>query len=60
MIIACDIIKKDAERERLEDVGVLFDFNLNLLVTQYDPSFRVIIPYENMMAGRKPIRIMCG
>lgn len=49
MIIACDIIKKDAERERLEDVGVLFDFNLNLLVTQYDPSFRVIIPYENMM-----------
>ena len=49
MIIACDIIKKDAERERLEDVGVVFDFNLNLLITQYDPSFRVIIPYENMM-----------
>ena len=49
MIIACDIIRKDAGRERLEDVGVVFDFNLNLLVTQYDPSFRVIIPYENMM-----------
>ena len=49
MIIACDIIKTDARRERLEDVGVFFDFNLNLLITQYDPSFRVIIPYENMM-----------
>ena len=49
MIIACDIIKKDAKRAGLEDVGVVFDFNLNLLVTQYDPSFRVIIPYENMM-----------
>lgn len=49
MIIACDMIKKDAEREHLDDVGVVFDFNLNLLVTQYDPSFRVIIPYETMM-----------
>lgn len=49
MIIACDIIKKDAERERLDDVGVFFDFDLNLLVTQYDPSFRVVIPYESMM-----------
>ena len=49
MIIACDVIRKDAQRERLEDVGVFFDFDLNLLITQYDPSFRVIIPYENMM-----------
>ena len=49
MIIACDIIKKDAARERLDDVGVFFDFDLNLLVTQYDPSFRVVIPYESMM-----------
>lgn len=49
MIIACDVIKKDAQREHLEDVGVFFDFDLNLLVTQYDPSFRVVIPYESMM-----------
>ena len=49
MIIVCDVIKKDAERERLSDVGVFFDFDLNLLVTQYDPSFRVVIPYESMM-----------
>ena len=49
MIIACDVIKQDAKRERLEDVGVFFDFDLNLLITQYDPSFRVVIPYENMM-----------
>lgn len=49
MVIACDIIKTDAKREHLEDVGVFFDFGLNLLVTQYDPSLRVVIPYSIMM-----------
>lgn len=30
--------------------NVAFDFNLNILATQYDPSINAVLPYELMMS----------
>lgn len=61
LIKVVDIMHRDAETAEWDssEIAVLYDFDLNLLATQYDPSLPSALPYEMMMAvrneGREPL-----
>lgn len=48
LIEICEMIHENNDMWTVPNVA--FDFNLNILATQYDPSINAVIPYELMMS----------
>jgi hypothetical protein len=48
LVEICDMIHENNDMWTVPNVA--FDFDLNILATQYDPSINAIIPYELMMS----------